>query len=270
MSYVICDTHTHSVHSFDGSEQVRDMCITAIEKGISVLTITDHAEAMEGVAYAQFERDRITKHQHDVMLAREEFGDRLNVLFGCEMGQPHLNPAYTQHILKEFDFDYVLGSLHFFRGNEDLYDVTYTPKNVDARIRQYFAETEEMIEIGGFQCLGHLDYIMRRLEACYDALPSYHGYENEVYHILKMLVERDIALEVNTSGLRKWLSCIGIEDWVLSMYHELGGRYVTIGSDAHIAGDLGSGFNAACKLIREAGFSYYTYYMNRKPITISL
>lgn len=267
---MLCDTHTHSIHSFDGSEEIMDMCRTAVEKGLSVLTITDHAEAMEGVPYGEFERGRIAKQKADIDAARAVFGDRLTILFGCELGQPHLNPDYAKAILREYSFDFTLGSLHFFRGNEDLYDVTYTPENVDARILQYFSETMEMIETGGFHSLGHLDYIMRRLEACYDGIPTYCGYEEQVFAILEMLVSRNMAIEINTSGLRKWLSCIGLEEWILRRYRELGGRYVTIGSDAHCKEDIGSGFAEARELLQSAGFTHYTYYKNGEPIEVRL
>lgn len=267
---MFCDTHTHSIHSFDGSEQIADMCRAAIAKGLSVLTITDHAEAMEGVPYSAFERERIAKQKADIDAARAEFGDRLTILFGCELGQPHLNPAYAKEILAEYTFDFVIGSLHFFCGNVDLYDVTYTPENVDARILQYFSETMEMIETGGFHSLGHLDYIMRRLEACYDGIPTYCGYEEQITRILEMLVERDMALEINTSGLRKWLSCIGLEDWVLRRFRELGGRYVTVGSDAHCKEDIGAGLSEAWELLRKAGFSNFVYYQNGKPIEAAI
>ena len=267
---MFCDTHTHSVHSFDGSESIEDMCRSAIQKGLSVLVITDHAEAMEGVPYGAFERERIAKQKADIDAAKEQFHGQLDVLFGCELGQPHLNPSYADKILEEYSFDFVLGSLHFFHNNEDLYDVIYTPENVDARICQYFSETMEMIETGGFHSMGHLDYIMRRLQPCYQGLPTYCGYEEQVSQILEMLVQRDMAIEVNTSGLRKWLNCIGMEDWVLRRYRELGGRYVTIGSDAHCKEDIGSGRAEAYALLKKAGFTHYTYYKQGNPIEVAL
>lgn len=267
---MLCDTHTHSIHSFDGSEHIADMCRAAIARGLSVLAITDHAEAMEGVAYSDFERARIQAQRAEIEAARAQFGAQLDILFGCELGQAHLNPVYAEAILREFSFDFTIGSLHFFRGNEDLYDVTYSPENVDARIRQYFSETLEMIEIGGFHSLGHLDYIMRRLEACFEGAPTYRGYEEPIDQILSQLVARDMALEVNTSGLRKWLGCIGLEPWVLRRFRALGGRYVTIGSDAHVRADIGAGLSEALALIQSAGFSHYTYYKNGAPIEVAI
>ncbi|MEG2377862.1 MAG: histidinol-phosphatase HisJ family protein [Clostridia bacterium] len=263
---MICDTHTHSIHSFDGSESVRDMCIAAIKRGVCVLAVTDHAEAMEGVPYIPFERKRVAKAWDDIDAARREFGDKLDILFGCELGQPHLNPEYARAICSEFSFDYIIGSLHFFRKNVDLYDVIYTRADVNSRISEYFRDTLAMIETGGFQALGHLDYILRRLQTCFDGLPTYRGFERDIDMVLEAVIERNMALEVNTSGMRKWLNAIGLEPWVLTRFRELGGKYVTIGSDAHNACDIGAGFSDACRLLKSCGFEAFTYYKEKIPV----
>lgn len=265
---MLCDTHTHSKYSFDGVETIEDMCLAAIAQGVSVLTVTDHSEAMEKVPYTAEERARIMGAKEAVEAAREKFSGKLELLFGCELGQPHLNPEYAKSILDEFKFDYILGSLHFFKGNIDLYDVKYTPENIDFYIKQYFAETKEMIEHGKFHSLGHLDYIMRRFKDCYTGLPTYRGYEDTVEEILQMLVDRDMGLEINTSGLRKWMGELGMEEWVLRKYRDLGGKYVTVGSDAHAKEDIGAGIENAYRLIKNAGFSAYTYFKNNEPVQV--
>lgn len=267
---MICDVHTHSKYSFDGVETIEDMCLSAIERGVSVLAVTDHSEAMENVPYTERDKERIAGAKAEVEAARIKFAGKIDILFGCELGQPHLNPEYAQCVLNDFEFDFVLGSLHFFKKNIDLYDVKYTPENVDFYIKQYFNETKEMIEHGKFHSLGHLDYIMRRFKDCYSGLPTYRGYEETVEEILQMLVDRNMGIEINTSGLRKWMGELGLELWVLRKFRELGGKYITVGSDAHAKEDIGSGIENAYALIRAAGFSHYTYFKNSEPITVAI
>ena len=84
-----------------------------------------------------------------------------------------------------------------------------------------------------------------------------------------MLVERGIALEVNTAGKRKWLASL-IEQWILERYRALGGKYITVGSDAHVKEDIGAGFSEACALIRRAGFSEIVYFEQGQPIAVPL
>ena len=57
---------------------------------------------------------------------------------------------------------------------------------------------------------------------------------------------------------------------ILARYRRLGGEIVTLGSDAHVAEDIGKGIVSATQLLRELGFRYYTVYRRRKPEFIPL
>lgn len=265
-----CDTHIHSLYSFDGKEEIDNLCREAIAKRIKIIAITDHSEALENTHFGDFEENRLENQRFAIEAAREKYKNSLVLLYGCELGQPHLNPEYAKEVLSRFDFDYVIGSLHYLRGNIDLYDINYTRENYVSQLKTYFAEIRAMIEIGGFQALGHLDYILRRMQPCFDGAPTFRGFEDELELIIKMLVERDIALEVNSSGLRNWFNDIGMEPWVLELFKKLGGKHVTFGSDAHNSSVLGLGYTQALSLIKAAGFNALTYYKNKSPISIEI
>ncbi|MBQ3054670.1 MAG: histidinol-phosphatase HisJ family protein [Oscillospiraceae bacterium] len=265
---MICDTHTHSMYSFDGVETIAAMCATAVSKGIQVLAVTDHTEVLTSKEMGDSERRRLREHREAVMEAQKLYAGKLKLLYACELGQPQFNPAWAEE-MAQYPFDMVIGSIHFKKGDIDLYDVTYTRENRDECIHEYFEETKEMIRQGGFHTLGHLDYILRRMEGCFDGKPGYTIYREQVDEILSMLIERDIALEVNTAGLRKWLSAL-IEQWILERFRTLGGKYITIGSDAHVKEDIGAGFAEAAKLIRAAGFSEIVYFEKGQPVSVPL
>ena len=56
----------------------------------------------------------------------------------------------------------------------------------------------------------------------------------ELYEpILRALVDSGTALEVNTSGLRYPVAVTFPHPAIVARFHELGGRAITIGSDAH-------------------------------------
>lgn len=264
---MICDTHTHSKYSFDGSETIDAMCAEALRRGISVLAVTDHTEILENKRFGAAEAARLAAQRTAVRAAQERY-PTLKLLYGCELGQPYFNPAWAKR-MQEYPFDYVIGSVHFFRGDVDLYEVLYTPGNRDERIDEYFDDTVSLIQEGGFHALGHLDYILRRMDGCFAGAPSYLEYRGRIEEILELLVARDMALEINTSGLRKWHKSL-IEQWILERFHELGGRIITIGSDAHVRDDLGAGFSEACELLEAAGFHEYAYYEGGEPIFVPL
>ncbi|NLG53634.1 MAG: histidinol phosphate phosphatase, partial [Clostridiales bacterium] len=63
---------------------------------------------------------------------------------------------------------------------------------------------------------------------------------------------------------------IGLEPWVLELYAKSGGKYITVGSDAHKTEHVGLGLNNAADLIKNTGFNSITYYKDKKPFFISI
>ena len=113
-----------------------------------------------------------------------------------------------------------------------------------------------------FDCLGHIDYIVRYGKSK-DTDYSYPKYAEYIDPILKFLVEHEKGLEINTAGIRKGLKNVHPLPDILKRYRELGGELVTIGSDAHDTSAIASDYDKAMEALEYAGFKYYCMYMNR-------
>ncbi len=73
-------------------------------------------------------------------------------------------------------------------------------------------------------------------------LPAALEAQPELYEpILRALVDSGTALEVNTSGLRYAVGVTFPHPAIVARFHELGGRAITIGSDAHAASSFAWG-----------------------------
>ena len=57
---------------------------------------------------------------------------------------------------------------------------------------------------------------------------------------------------------------------ILTRFKELGGKYVTIGSDAHHYYDVGAGISEGLDAIKQAGFENVTYFENRTPVMLKI
>jgi len=57
---------------------------------------------------------------------------------------------------------------------------------------------------------------------------------------------------------------------IIKKYLELGGKYITIGSDAHRASEIASNFDKVYDLLKELDIKEITVYEKRKPILISI
>ena len=95
-------------------------------------------------------------------------------------------------------------------------------------------------------------------------------FSDKVDEILTLLVENEKALEINTSGLRQKLGATMPEETVVRHFKQLGGEFVTVGSDAHYAKDIGAGIDVAIGIAQRSGFDCVTLFQNRMPVQIPI
>lgn len=266
---MICDLHTHSEFSFDGSASLWEMAEAAQRRGVDVVAVTDHCDLLDipdGFrSYLDREQDRIQafREYHQGQLKPE-------LLYGIEIGNANEYPQRARELMEGRQFDFVIGSIHFLPDGSDIYLCPYaSAEEIDRMFREYFASMRTLAEMGGFDTLAHLDYPVRVLNG---KIPdsSVLAYRNLIEPILEELVRNKIALEINTRGTYDWQNRVGPEDWVLTRYRQLGGRYVTIGSDAHTVEHIGAGFREALEALKRNGFDAFTIYRNREPIEIPI
>ena len=259
----ISDSHTHSECSFDGNDSVNMMCEQSATAGLYSITITDHCECNE--FYQNNFRADIERSVHDTARARAMYLDRIRVLTGIELGQPTQDTEAAKEALSLAHYDFVLGSLHNLRGEQDFYFLDYTPESAEKLLDRYWSELLELAEQNLFDSLAHMDYPLRYIIGNGDIHITLEKYRDQIDAILRVLVRNDKAIEINTSGLRQAIGRTLPDVDIISRYRELGGKYVTIGSDAHYWKDIGSGVEDAMQLLLKCGFTYFTIYQKREP-----
>lgn len=267
---MICDLHTHSRFSFDGSASLEEMSRSAAERGVRILATTDHCDMTGGAegfqSYLDCEQGRLREYA----AVKDLFPD-LELLYGLELGNPEYMPEKSEEIMSARHFDFVIGGFHFLSDSSDIYKIDYPDEAfIDWMFEDYFTGMARMAAFGGFDTLAHLDYPLRVLKGKVPTPPSVRKYRDLIEPVLEILVRSDIALEINTRGTYDWQGRVGPEDWVLKRYRELGGRLVTIGSDAHLPRWVGEGFRQAADALRRSGFDSFTVYRDRKPFQIPL
>ncbi len=266
------DLHTHTVNS-DGKQTVFDMCDSAIAHGVDGIAITDHAD----INFFEERRveERISQCAKEVAAAKEIYRDRLRVFMGVELGEYACDPAKGAHTLTLAPYDVVLCSVHFVPTAR--WDVAYSRINfsdpaisdeeVAAYMHGYFQALAENSAAFDYDVLAHITcparYITGRHHRATDVMKS----KDLVETILKNMIAKDAALEFNACG---WCcESFGYynaqNEEVFKMYKEMGGKKVTIGSDAHTVTGVGRGIDKAKEFLRSYGFENYCYYENREP-----
>jgi histidinol-phosphatase (PHP family) len=81
--------------------------------------------------------------------------------------------------------------------------------------------------------------------------------------VLREVFHRGMALELNTRRLGNRKAAENIEK-IYKRFHELGGRYITIGSDSHSTNAIGSNFKIAEEIADRCRLRI-VYFKERKP-----
>lgn len=263
---MIADCHMHTNFSTDSETRMEEQVEQAIRLGMEHICITDHMDMDYPGGEFQLDTDRYVSR---VLELKETYKDRIDISLGVEVGlQKHLKDRLNQYI-DRYPFEFVIGSMHLIYGEDPYYGKIFDRVGDEEAYREYFRATLEVLEDApAIQTLGHLDYVVRYGKKK-DQEYSCEKYSHEIDAILKCLIEKDIALEVNTAGLRM-LSFTNPHPDVIRRYRVLGGEKITIGSDGHTPDVLGYGFGQVPELLKSCGFGYYTVYRDKKPYFIKL
>jgi len=250
------DTHLHTIRSPDTAPDalLDAYCAAAVARGIAEIAITDHVDfdpADPAYAYSTFE-----EREREVRDAAERWAPRgLAVRFGVEATYERRYEADIRDWLRRHPHDFTIGSVH--SGPASMYEpgrvgAFVAGKTLAAATAPYFDEVVGAARSGLFDALGHVDVVKRWLVPHF--LPAAFAAQPELYEpVLTALVESGTALEVNASGLRQLPREAYPAAWVVARYLELGGRAVTIGSDAHRMDWFGFGLGEAYRLAAGEG-----------------
>ena len=271
LSNYIFDSHVHSRNSFDGEESVDTLCSFAVNNNIDGICITDHCEINE---YDESFENSIRKSHSDVECAQKKYEGRLIVRKGIELAQPLQNMEIAEKVLKKFPCDFIIGSMHNPKDEQDYYYITkeeYMDKQrLDYLLTRYYEEYYEMTRWGKFDVIGHITYPLRYIEGVHKIKVDMTKYNEIIFEMLKVAAQSGIGIEVNVSGFRQPYNKQFPNFEHIKAYRDFGGEIVTIGTDSHNSVTLGSYFEKGEELLKQAGFKYYSSFKDHKPEMIKL
>lgn len=263
------DYHCHSSISQDSTAPLLEDARAAIACGLSELCITDHFDLVLGYGERTHTLDwspRLEQY-HAVKAA---VAGKLKLRLGMEFGSGQVDGADAAAILSQPELDFVIGSLHnrtLESGGMDFYYVNYTSsEQCYDMLDDYFLSMERLVEADCYDVLGHIIYLPRYMTVRDGQTVDLERYSQRIRGILKTAIAHGKGMELNT-----WCGRT-LEEWhtVLSIFKDLGGEYITVGSDAHVTENIGKGVPEAYELLRSHGFRYVTTYEKRTPIQIPL
>lgn len=258
------DNHVHTHFSMDSKEHMENVIKRAVNIGVKHLTFTDHLEYEEG----KFTLD-CNKYIEQIYNYKEKYKKDINLLAGIEIGYESHIKNKIEDIISLYPFDFVLCSTHSV-DTKKIYKSGYFEglTQQEAYNKYYQSIIDANKEFKDFDTYGHLDYVTRY--GNYDSKVVYEDYKDILDEVLKNIISSGKGIELNTSGYRYNLDTTHPNINILKRYKELGGEILTIGSDAHKAIDICSGFDKAYKMLDCLGFKYVCLFEERKPKFIEI
>jgi histidinol-phosphatase (PHP family) len=263
---MLSDSHMHTEVSTDSEASAEVMAEQAVRLGMKSICITDHQDLDYPYEGFVFDTKPYWKKMREV---QEKYRNQIQIRIGVETGlQPHVN-GLLHDLINQDPYDFVIGSVHLVDRKDPYYrdEIGMTDEEM---YRRYFEYTLECLKgTDGYQTLGHLDYAVRY---GYDKGKSYsyQKFGDEIDAILRELIDRGIALEVNTAGLKYHLGFPNPHPDVIKRYRELGGELITIGADAHRPEHIGYQFDVLEELLRACGVKYIAQFTGRKAEMIRI
>ena len=251
--------HAHTTY-VDGNNSAEEMVLAAIDAGFHSFGFSEHGTQTFD-AHANLAEENIPKYIAEVRALQKKYAGQIRVHLGVE--RDVLSSA------KREDYEYVLGSTHYFWKEDNWYAVDgelepliecrekYFGGDGVKLAQEYFVQLAEYIVDYRPEIVGHFDLVRKRNAE--GAL--YNGSDAKLIRTQREALEAirtvDPLLELNTGGMaRGYLPTPYPELHLLKFWHDLGGR-VIVGSDTHSIKTVDFAFSEMPALLKEAGFKTF-------------
>lgn len=254
------DQHIHSFFSQDSQEDLENYYKIACEKKVNYLVTCEHFDPHTVV-------DKFTwKADYDKLIRLQELYKQkypfITPLLGIEVGFRQDCLDEINDYVSKYKFDLIQLSLHD-DGKVDFYFKDAFINNPEDKLEYYFELLYKGINTyKNYDVLSHIDYGFKTAREVNKDL-KISKYEAIITKILKTIIKERKALEVNTKVQEKINDDENII-FILNLYKKLGGKRVTLSSDAHSTDRYMSSFNKYMQIIKDCGFNELCYYIQRK------
>ncbi len=255
---MLTDYHIHTCYSADSQAPVKAQLDAAVAAGLTHICFTDHVD-FDG---SDLEPANLAARNEEIAELAPLYPS-LDISLGMELGMADADSSRLAHAYtKDIHLDFVIGSVHIVDGIDAYFPEFFAGRTREQAYGRYIEKLAQTIKVSDFSIMGHYDFCTKY--SPYSDRPLRHCMFPELFDdIFRFLIENGRSLEINSSAWRTdpaW----GLD--IFSRFRELGGEYVTIGSDAHKPYRVGNRVKEAAELAKAAGIRYIATFKNMKPV----
>lgn len=259
-------TNYHSHCSFcDGRAPFEEFVKEAITQGFYSYGVSSHAPLPFPTQWTM-EWGQMEAYLDEFKNLRSKYADEIELYVGLEIDylNEESNPSVAS--FTELPLDYRIGSVHLlYDAAGEVVDIDCSPavfkERVDRHfngdvlrvVRMYFDRLFRMVELGGFDILGHADKMHYNASCYHPGLLDEPWYEALMKDYFSLVASRGYLVEINT----KAYDSLGTF-YPNSRYWELMKEYqikILVNSDAHYPERINAGRMEALRLLQAKGFA---------------
>jgi histidinol-phosphatase (PHP family) len=261
------DYHMHTPLCRHARGTPTEFAAQAVRVGLKEIGFSDHSPMPED----DFDDWRMKAGELDTYVALVEQARRehpdLVIKLGLEVDYLPGREEWIRDLSSRYPWDYFIGSVHYLSSGwaiDNPKQLSEWKKHDPFEVwSAYFKRLSAAAASGLFDVIGHADLCKKFcVYPRQDWLPLARGF-------LETARRHDVAIELNTAGLRKECKEIYPAPAIVQMAADLGVP-ITFGSDAHAPQEVGLNLEEAVEMARQAGYRQACRYTRRRREMVEL
>src|SRR5260370_9459418 len=244
-----------------------ELAAQAVRVGLTEMGFSDHSPMPRD----DFDDWRMKESELNESVSRVERARRdhpaLRIKLALEVDYLPGYEDWIRELAGMYPWDYLIGSVHYVSeawAIDSPHQISKWKNREPIEVwTAYFDRLTMAVDSGLFDIIGHADLCKK---FCFypkeDCTPLYRKF-------LEAAKRRGVAMELNTSGLRKDCKEIYPSPRIVELAAEIGVP-ITFESDAHAPGEVGMNFAEAIQLARSAGYTHTCRFTKRRREEVKL
>lgn len=271
--------HCHCSYC-DGKAPMEDFIKSAIESGFTSFGMSSHSPLPFYASWV-LSSDAVDDYINDIEKLKKKYKGIIEIYAGMEIDyiDDDFNPA--SEYFQNMPLDYRIGSIHFVKTPKGNYmDIDTSPETFEENLQKYYNGdlrkiTEDyykasmrMVELGGFDFIGHCDKISLNTEHCSPGITDEKWYTNLINEYFELIAAKGLMVEINTKRFAMKGCFFPAEKYFRHMFKL--DIPVVVNSDSHRTHLINDQRDTALAKIKAAGYKYVRELSGGKWIDVEI